>query len=260
MSTKARSCRVIVSCFRYGRSARNNSPPTPESGVRFLQRIIKAESDIKTEEKYDLIIVNHDTGYIPGNQYVKVLNGLSLGENKGIIRTITAPNRGASFGGYSTAFKTFQSDYEYWIFSEDDHILYQDNYYDHFIKEYEEYKDDNIGFLAFAPIATHDQHTPKHSGGGFGLCRKEDLAKILDLYDGRDLSCLSNRGIISVAEVFFTHDFIRIGKEILPQLTYSCYPVNHHKCADHTIHRNIRKIDDNENYFFQVGIGDGEEW
>ena len=266
MGTKARSCRVIVSCFRYGRSARNNSPPTPESGVRFLQRIIKAELDIKTEEKYDLIIVNHDTGYIPGNQYIEALNGESLGENKGTIRTITVPNRGISFCGYSTAFKTFQTDYEYWIFSEDDHILYQDNYYDHFIKEYEEYKDDNIGFLAFAPIATHDQYTPKHSGGGFGLCRREDLTKILNLPGnytknyGNDLSCLATRFKISAAEVFFTHDFIRIGKQILPQLTYSCYPVNHHKCADHTIHRNLRKLEDNENYFFQVGIRDGEEW
>ena len=92
------------------------------------------------------------------------------------------------------------------------------------------------------------------------------LTKILNLPGnytknyGNDLSCLATRFKISAAEVFFTHDFIRIGKQILPQLTYSCYPVNHHKCADHTIHRNLRKLEDNENYFFQVGIRDGEEW
>lgn len=248
------SCRVIVNCFLDGRSARNNSPPNKISGLNFLKQVIETESNIESNTKYDLIILNHNTDYLIGNEYINSINNKEIKNGK--IRTFTTNNKQSSFDGYNTAFKNFMYDYENWIFSEDDHLLFANNYYDIFIEEYNNNIKNNIGFLAFAPISTTCATT--HSGGGFGLCKREDLIKVLDINGGNLPS--SNCGYnVPQSEVLFTHSFITIGKSLIQQNSFSCYPINHSMCIDHSIHRNNSK-NDSENYFFQVGVKGNEKW
>ena len=250
------SCRVIVSCFRHHRSGRNNSPPSPEASLNFLKKVLEKENSLESKERYDIIIINHDAGYEEGNKYIQEINNTTYKNGK--ILSLTTENRGLSFDGYSTSFKLYKELYENWIFSEDDHMLLANNYYDIFLEEYENYrKKDNIGFLAFAPIAY--AATPRHSGGGFGLCKRESLNEILELYKG-ELPCMSIGMTRTAAESYFTNAFEQIGKMILPIKFFSCYSSNHYMLKDHTIHRNSKQNSDNGNYFFQVGPLSGEEW
>lgn len=250
------SCRVIVCCFLDGRDSRNNSPPSKKAGLNFLKKIIETENNIESSISYDLIIVNHDTGFLEGNQYIYNLNNTSFKHGK--IKTITTNNFGISFDGYNTAFKTFENDYENWIFSEDDHVLFFNNYYSIFLNEYESNINNNIGFLAFAPISNLNNY-PVHSGGGFGLCKTKDLRMVANLYNN-NLPCKRIGMSIRQSEIYFTHSFIRIGKNLILQKSFSCYPINHEKCGDHTLHRNIGSIIDSGKYFFQVGIKRQEKW
>jgi hypothetical protein len=70
------SCRVIVNCFLDGRSSRNNSPPNKISGLNFLKKIVETESNIESNTKYDLIILNHNTDYLIGNEYIDSINNI----------------------------------------------------------------------------------------------------------------------------------------------------------------------------------------
>jgi hypothetical protein len=248
------SCRVIVSCFLDGRDSRNNSPPTKKSSLNFLQRIIDVESRLESDLKYDLIIINHDAGYETGNQFINSINNMKIKNGK--IKCVTTPNKQSSFDGYDTSFNIFKNEYENWIFSEDDHILFANNYYDIFMNEYNDNIQNNIGFLSFAPISTTSPI--KHSGGGFGLCKHNDLNNVLKINNG-NLPSFSSGYDIRQSEMMFTNSFIKIGKELILQKSFSCYPINHHMCADHSIHRTNSK-DDSEKYFFQVGIKNNEKW
>lgn len=248
------SCRVIVSCFLDNRSSRNNSPPNKQSCLSFLKKVIDKEISLKSKISYDLIIINHDTGFYEGNEYLKNLNNTKT--NNGKIITETIPNAGISFDGYNYAFKKFKDKYENWIFSEDDHLLYENNYYDILLEEYESKKNKNIGFLAFAPISHNFQFV--HSGGGFGLTKKQVLNKIVDKFGS--LPCYSAGHNITSSEIFFTNYVIQVGFELLLLESFSCYPKNYYRCKDHELHRNLGIYKDLGKYFFQVGIDNGEEW
>jgi hypothetical protein len=243
MSTN-RNCRVIVNCFLDGRSSSNNSPTTKEKCLQLLKKVIEYEQNIESDILYDLIIINHNTNYTEGNSYIDSINNTTT--KHGNIICLTTQNKGLSFDGYKTAFEIFKDKYDYWIFSEDDHILYVDNYFSLLLNEYKSH--DNIGFLAFAPIS---DHMFRHSGGGFGLTTTDNLNEVIDKIG--NLPCLTTGYDIRKSEVFFTHNFIKIGKELILQKTFSCFPRNHSKCVDHTRHRQKNILLDTGNYFFEVG-------
>ena len=156
---------------------------------------------------------------------------------------------------YNTAFKHFIDDYDFWLFSEDDHLIFRDNYYTSLLNEFKE-NEPEIGFLALAPIST--LHTTTHSGGGYGLTTTDALKKVLELNNDM-LPCLQTHHNISEAEIMFTHSIILAGYELIVTKKFSCYPLNHEACTDHTIHRSKHIWTDNLNYIYHVGQR-GEGW
>src|SRR5210317_726357 len=224
MNTK--SCRVIVCCFLDGRSSRNNSPTTKNQCLDLMKQIISAECTLSSDVPYDIIIINHDTGYVEGNNYLSSINNLST--KNGVIKVVTTENKGLSFDGYNTAFEMFREDYEYWIFSEDDHVLFHHNYFHKLILEFNSLE--QTGFLALAPKSNS---ALEHSGGGFGLTTRENLQKIYDKEGS--LPCLRTKGNRAAAEVFFTNAFVQNGMSIVENKTFCLSPINVEKCKDHLI-------------------------
>ena len=72
MTTKA--CRVIVNCFLNGRDARNNSPSSTSECLQMIKNVINVERAVPSETNYDLIIINHQTGFKIGDDYLNSLN------------------------------------------------------------------------------------------------------------------------------------------------------------------------------------------
>lgn len=237
------SCRVITCCFLDGRSPRNNSPGTREQCLDLMKKIISVECELNSDTPYDIIIVNHDTGYVEGNKYLESIDGLKT--KSGIIRVVTTENKGLSLDGFNTAFEMFSEDYRYWIFSEDDHVLFHHNYFHKLILEFNSLE--QTGFLALAPKSNS---TPEHSGGGFGLTTRENLQKIYDKEGS--LPCLRTKGNRVAAEVFFTNAFVQNGMSIVENKTFCLSPINVEKCADHLI--NLKQNINNLPHLFKVGM------
>ena len=118
---------------------------TEQDIIELLKFNIKQEKKIDPGLQRDLIIVNSDIGSEIGNEFVMSLEGEPL--QKGNIRVIQRSNVGLSFGAYSDAFKLFRNEYEYFIFTEDDLSILENNYVKKSIELFESSK--NAGFLAF---------------------------------------------------------------------------------------------------------------
>jgi hypothetical protein len=261
----AKVCKVIASCFRSG-SPRNNSPPDPLASFNFLKRNIENDKSLNFGVETDVIIINQDTNYEIGNHYLQQTN---LNTKNGKLFAETIENTFSPFDAYNYAFQKYKDQYDFWIFSEDDHIIYKENYIADALQEFKD--DSQIGFLAFAPISPCPEMfcgicnaNAAHSGGGFGLTNTENLLEISEHVRSTtgvySLPTIRLYNSIRTSEILFTHSFYHIGKQIKLFSKYSCYAVNKEMVADHMVNFRRKICLDNENYFFQVGILPNETW
>lgn len=264
--SKPKICKVFASCFRFG-SPRNNSPPNPEASLSFIKKNIENEKQINSGLDLDVMIINQNTGFESGNKFLQEINGQKSSTGKFITETIE--NKFSPFDAYNYAFLKYKDQYDYWIFLEDDHLIFAENYAKNAFEEF--CASPNIGFLAFAPISPCLEYVcpfcgknAAHSGGGFGLTSTENLQQICEFFkkttNEYSLSTINLLKDIRWAEILFTHSFYHINKTIKLIDKYSCYASNKEMVADHMVNFHRKLCLDNENYFFQVGIKANENW
>jgi hypothetical protein len=150
-----RCAKVIVFYFGQRRIASNNSQI-----IDLLPEIIQNETQIDVGYDTDTFFVINDSQ----TEFDNLLDEYDGYQTKnGKIRVIKRPNIGMSFGGYIDIFNKFKNEYDYWMFLEDDVIVYRDGYISEFINYLES---SDATFVALAPIS-HLIRT--HCGGGCGL-------------------------------------------------------------------------------------------
>lgn len=170
----------------------------------------------------DLIIVNSDIGNLEGNNFINQLEGKKI--NRGKIRILNRKNQGLSFGAYSDAFAKFRDQYDYFIFTEDDVLIYRDNYSKKGIDFLN--SDKKNGFIAYVGLTklSKDQikilNLSKSEGyschGGIGLSSTKILNKIFNKnnklahYSGTDYQ----KGIL-YGETLFTADIAKEGYRLV---------------------------------------------
>ena len=95
--------------------------------IKLLELNIFTEKNCNPGFNRDLIIVNADVNCVEGNKYIKNISGTKI--NGGKIITFTRRNIGLSFGSYNDAFMKFNKNYDYFLFTEDDWLIFGDNYF-----------------------------------------------------------------------------------------------------------------------------------
>jgi len=95
--------------------------------INLLKLHIDLENKFNPGCERDLIIVNADTGSIEGNKFIEEINNNKI--NNGKIISYTKENYGLSFGSYNDAFLKFEKNYDYFLFTEDDWLILNDNYF-----------------------------------------------------------------------------------------------------------------------------------
>jgi hypothetical protein len=94
--------------------------------IKLLDLNIATENNLNPGFDRDLIIVNADVNSDDGNKYIEKISGTKI--NGGKIIAFTRKNIGLSFGSYNDAFMKFKSNYEYFLFTEDDWLIFGENY------------------------------------------------------------------------------------------------------------------------------------
>lgn len=99
----------------------------PKGVLTMLKDQVSIETDIDAGVECDTIIVNSNSGFEEGNNYIKSINGQKT--RSGQIISMEMENRGGQFGAYNLAYSMFEGKYDYWMLDEDDIIITGHQYY-----------------------------------------------------------------------------------------------------------------------------------
>lgn len=188
---------------------------TCQSVIDLIKMNVALEAECDPGSDVDLIIINNDSGFEPGNQYLDSLDGQLL--KRGKIRIFHRENYGRSFGGYNYAFMKLRNEYDYFIFTEDDIIVWRDGYAR---KGFEVmHNHPQCGFVAYQGIAKKFKNNTLndsiHVHGGVGLTSTVVLNKVVDCYGflphATSNSSQTYDKIIEKGEVAFTNVIHKMG-------------------------------------------------
>jgi len=174
-----RSCKVVAISFLDGRDCRNNvdfpAHNQSESTSEDIRRMVEDVYDLEVRQDagvpLDVYFINNDVGYERGNKWLDEINGTKT-EN-GNLHVLHRKNLGGSFGAYDYAFQLLKNKYDYFLFTEDDLLIFGDQYYRKAINTFEKY---NLGFLAF--IDVERKRNKVHAHGGVGLTSTKILEQV----------------------------------------------------------------------------------
>ena len=96
--------------------------------IDLIKLNIKLEKNYILEKniKRDLIIVSPEVYNNKGNKFLKEIKGMKIPGGKVIV--LKRKNVGMSYGSYNDAFIKFKNNYDYFLFTEDDWLIYEKGY------------------------------------------------------------------------------------------------------------------------------------
>lgn len=181
-------CKVIATSFN-GRQVRKEEvyPGHPQviehpgEALQLLKDVVEFEKKEDAGIPLDVIIVNNDTNFKEGNEYIASLDGEKTKNGK--IIAYTRPNIGWSFGAHNDAFKRFHDDYDYWIFTEDDILVGGIDYAKKLKERWEDIEKAQVpvGFLSLIGVIRHAQYGI-HCGGAVGMSSRPVLDKVVEKF------------------------------------------------------------------------------
>jgi hypothetical protein len=207
-----------VSGFPPGLFSHSQRFETEDEIIQLIKLNIKYECKFKQKLGVDIIIVNNDIGSIIGANFLKEINELKL--PSGVVRVLTRENIGRSFGGYDYAFKTFGDQYDYYLFTEDDIVVWGDGYAEYAVNYFNSTA--NCGFVAFQGISKRYKNWSVedsiHVHGGVGLTSPKVLLDVVrafgSLPHASDDTNQSYETIIEDGEVRFTNSIAKLGYKL----------------------------------------------
>jgi hypothetical protein len=218
--------KIICTYFGGRRTGTYNNPKDMKS---FFLKMMENEVSIDMGIETDIILVNNDCGIVSVNEGVNSFNNKKTRNGKVIVEQ--RENIGGSFGSYFDMFTKYLSEYDYFFFCEDDHIIFKEGYMKDFVDFID--SDDKVGYVALAPITLPGLNgLPVHSGGGIGLTSTKKFNMIYgensicnfrhEMTHGQSYDKLQNY------ESRFNSNFIiHGGFEIKNHPKYSCIPNNY---------------------------------
>lgn len=199
------------------------------SALSMVRKVVENEKTVDAGLSMDTIIVNNDTGYEKGFDYLESINNTR--SKNGVFKIIHRPNIGISFGGFNEAFKRHKEEYDYWLFSEDDFCYHKDGYAQHYLGVLSE--NPNCAFVATLGIG-RPTHATKHAHGGMGFTHRDYMEETIPLEyhedDGNNKQAFKKAGSLPYyrekkdanetrphciyGEVPFTYSLVRLGYDI----------------------------------------------
>ena len=191
--------------------------------IDLLKLNIKLEKEYSLEKyiKRDLIIVSPSVKNKEGEKFLSEINNLVIPGGKVLI--LERENIGMSYGSYSDAFKKYKNYYDYFLFTEDDWLIYGEKYFDVGLNVFK--KDKTVGMVAYQAktrIGKHhwedldlNQNNAFTCHSTCGLASTEALNKIfnkfgrLPYFDGNDYF-----KSIRYGECKFGSSFYKVGYKI----------------------------------------------
>lgn len=170
--------KVIVVCANTERTERafHGYPHHPQKvhGIDTLHEMWRVINHVEMTQDAGLIM---DTIIVCNGEgaYKWWMDKDGVETKNGVYKVFQRPNYGGSFAGYNYAFRN--TDYWGYLFTEEDIIVFGDNYYKRIVERFKEEKD--AGFLCLID-ASLGRLYPIHCHGGVGFTTREQMNKVVD--------------------------------------------------------------------------------
>lgn len=237
----------IISVYIGARRNMNNNLLNSDQCLEFLKLQIENECNLDSGVEMDVIIVNNDTGDITANEFINSLDNQPIYNGK--IRVFSRQNLGGSFGAFSYAYDMISSDYDFFLFNEDDIMITQPSYFKRAIEFLE--NDSNIGFIAFSPISYHE---PYHCGGGFGVTSKRILDLIKQRYGMLPYYAENSYYAFEQSEIIFTNCIHSLGFKIANIAEYSPLASNYLQHTSQNKPQYVTSENLSKTFIYKVGF------
>lgn len=116
-------------------------------------------------------------------EYKRFMNGLKSLENNVPIVVERLPNKGRSYGQYSRIFDKYRSQFDYYIFMEDDYVPVMDNFDTKLVEKFDKlHEEKNCGFLCGmverVKFRIKEPNQPLHAAIAWGISSYNVLERI----------------------------------------------------------------------------------
>lgn len=221
-----RNCKVIATCFA-GRELRlehascGDPPgvflhaqnfPDADSVLELVSLVRELECRGDPGAECDTIIVNNDVGWTKGNRFLDSIGGTKT--HSGMFRVLHRKNFGSSLGAYNHAYDTFQSQYDYWTFTEDDVLINGDRWLSRCVSAFED--QENVGFVAIQGLS---HAWALHAHGGVGLTHVSILNSVKQVWGALphrlESESQGDDDHVVFGEVLFTNIIERMGRRLV---------------------------------------------
>ena len=190
-----------------------------EDIIKLINFTLDIESSLDPGCTTDIVFVNNQIGWSKGDEFLDSLNGKTL--NNGTIRVLHRENIGLSYGAYNHSFSVLGDEYDYYLFAEDDVMIYGDNYAQIGIESFE--KEENCGFVAYVGISTVFESLSYddafHAHGASGLTTPQVLKHVQDIKGSLAYSKSEfeqdRLSIIKHGEIEFTNAIYKLGYSVI---------------------------------------------
>lgn len=237
----------IIATYGGNRRQMNNNLLTPTDCINFLKLQVENEINLDPGCDMDVLIVNNDNGNIDFNNYIQSLNDTKI--HSGVIKTHLRANLGGSFGAFSEGFDLYENEYDYFLFNEDDIMIFEPSYMDNILDVFD--KDNKVGFVSLSPLS---YTIPIHSGGAFGVAKKEALIGVKKAHGRLPYIADTSYESFQRSEIDFTSTITALGYYMTTVPQYSTLASNYLKHESQNNSHYITGDNLSKKFIYKVGV------
>ena len=144
---------------------------------------LKKQIECLQTYKHNLTKIIFNFNVIPEHyKYLSEVYSITPKQIQGVeVEINIRENVGISYGAWSDCFKKYKSEYDYYVFNEDDYFFVQHDWDNYLVNKHNSY--DDCGYLCMH-VAEPDSwnNYKKHAGSSVGIASSETLMKIYSKY------------------------------------------------------------------------------
>lgn len=144
---------------------------------------VKKQIEVLQTQKHNLTKIIFNFNIIPEHyHYLAEVFSITPKQIQGAeVEINIRENVGISYGAWSDLFIKYKSEYDYYVFNEDDYFFVQDNWDGYLVNKHNSY--DDCGYLCMLIREPHIWNDyRKHAGSSIGIASSETLMKIYSKY------------------------------------------------------------------------------
>lgn len=209
-----KSCKIVGTVYNPSKAVKEGWPwpyhsqklNSPKLYIQMIEKLVEIEKEFDPGMEVDTYFIVFKDTFDLWKEWEKYDN---TPKNKGTIHIIFEEKDGGVYLMYNRGFQELKKDYEWFIFTCDDIVVFGDQYYKKILDKWI----DGCGYIALQGISTLEEFD-HHVQGSIGLTHRDILNKVCEINNGELPHAKGDwkqEAEIHQGEIPFTHKILDLG-------------------------------------------------